>query len=154
MPIVYIGIGSNLGNREENCEKAVTLLTRKGIKVIKRSSFYETEPWGVREQPKFINMAVEAETRLEPEELLKTIKEIESNLGRRESIRWGPRTIDLDILLYNDLTVKTQDLKIPHPHIKDREFILKPLSEIAPDKIPPAFKKSIKTLLLEFLNSS
>ncbi len=154
MAIAYIGIGSNLGNRKENCEKAVNLLSQKGIKVLKRSSFYETEPWGVKEQPKFINAALEVETDLEPEELLKTIKGIESDLGRGSVIRWGPRLIDLDILLYNDLVVKTNNLEIPHPGVKNREFVLKPLSEIAPDKIHPVLKKSIESLLLECLESS
>ena len=154
MTIAHIGIGSNFGNRQENCEKAVNLLSRKGIKVLKCSSFYETEPWGVKEQPKFINTAVETETDLKPEELLKTIKGIESDLGRGSGIRWGPRLIDLDILLYNDLVVKTNNLEIPHPGVKNREFVLKPLSEIAPDKIHPVLKKSIESLLLECLESS
>ena len=104
---------------------------------------------GVKEQPKFINMAVEIETNLEPGVLLKTIKEIESSMGRRKGMRWGPRVIDLDILLYDDLILKTHELEIPHPGIKDREFVLKPLSEIAPDKIHPVLKKSINDLLLE-----
>ena len=154
MSLVYIGIGSNLGSRKENCEKAVNLLSRKGIKVLKCSSFYETEPWGIKEQPKFINAAVEAETDLKPEKLLKTIKGIESDLGRGSGIRWGPRLIDLDILLYNDLVVKTNNLEIPHPGVKNREFVLKPLSEIAPDKIHPVLKKSIESLFLECVESS
>lgn len=154
MAIAYIGIGSNFGNRKENCEKAVNLFSRKGIEVLKCSSFYETEPWGVKEQPKFINAAVEAETDLKPEELLKTIKGIESDLGRGSVIRWGPRLIDLDILLYNDLVVKTNNLEIPHPGVKNRAFVLKPLSEIAPDKIHPVLKKRIKSLLLECLEPS
>jgi len=154
MSIAYIGIGSNLGNREENCQKAIALLIEKNIKITKRSSPYEIEAWGVKEQPRFINMAVEIETNLEPAELLKVIKEIENSMGRRKGIRWGPRVIDLDVLLYDDLILKTHDLEIPHPGIKDREFVLKPLSEIAPDKIHPIFKKSIKTLLIELLESS
>ena len=154
MSIAYIGIGSNLGNREENCQKAIALLIEKNINITKRSSLYEIEAWGVKEQPRFINMAVEIETNLEPAELLKVIKEIENSMGRRKGIRWGPRVIDLDVLLYDDLILKTHDLEIPHPGIKDREFVLKPLSEIAPDKIHPIFKKSIKTLLIELLESS
>ena len=149
MAIVYIGIGSNLGNREENCEKAINLISQKGIEVLKRSSFYETEPWGVKEQPKFINAALEVETDLEPEELLKTIKGIETDIGRVSGIRWGPRLIDFDILLYNDLTVKTDNLEIPHPGVKDRGFVLMPLSDIAPEKVHPVLKKSIKKLLSE-----
>ena len=107
----------------------------------------ETEPWGVKEQPKFINMAVEAETGKTPEELMGIIKKIEAEIGREENIRWGPRLIDIDILFYDDLIVKTHDLEIPHPLIKDREFVLKPLSEIAPDKIHPVLNKSIRDIL-------
>ncbi|MBI4698312.1 MAG: 2-amino-4-hydroxy-6-hydroxymethyldihydropteridine diphosphokinase [Nitrospirae bacterium] len=152
MSIVYIGIGSNLGNREENCERAVALLGTNGIKVLKRSSLYETEPWGIEEQPEFMNMAVEAETGLEPERLLEVLTDIETTVGRKESKRWGPRIIDLDIIFYNDLILKSSDLEIPHPGIKDREFVLKPLSEIAPYKRHPIFKKSIKQLLEDLYN--
>ncbi len=154
MPKIYIGIGSNLGNREENCRKAVEGLHEHGIKVLKSSSMIETAPWGIEEQPKFINMAVEAETRLVPGELLKILKEIESGLGRRPAERWGPRIIDLDVLFYDDLVMKTTDLEIPHPGIKDREFVLKPLVEIAPDLVHPVFRKTIKELLLRFSRSS
>ena len=149
MTTVYIGIGSNLGRREENCGKAVKLLSERGIRVIRASSMIETEPWGVREQPRFINMAVEAETSLGPEELLAVLKNIEDELGRVPDVRWGPRTIDLDILLYGDLVMKTPELEIPHPGMKDRDFVLKPLAEIAPDKVHPVLKKSISALLKE-----
>jgi 2-amino-4-hydroxy-6-hydroxymethyldihydropteridine diphosphokinase len=149
MAIAYIGIGSNLGNREETCEKAITLLENKGINITKRSPMIETEPWGVQDQPKFINMAVEVETGCRPQELLQKLKEIEATLGRRKERRWGPRNIDLDILFYNSLVVKTPELEIPHPHIQERAFILKPLSEIAPDKIHPVLKRTVRELLLE-----
>ena len=154
MPTAYIGIGSNLGDREENCERAIKLLEAGKINVIKRSSMIETEPWGVEDQPKFINMAVEIETNLEPEELLSLLKKIEFEIGRSPAERWRPRIIDLDILLYNDFILKTQELEIPHSHIAEREFVLKPLAEIAPDKIHPVLKKSIKDLLLQFPQSS
>ncbi len=149
MPIAYIGIGSNLGKKEENCEKAITLLIDNGIKVFNRSSMIETEPWGVKEQPRFINMAVEIETCLEPGELLSLLERIESELGRRPGIRWGPRVMDLDILLYSDLIIKTPELEIPHPGTCDRDFVLRPLAEIAPDKVHPILKKSIKELFNE-----
>ncbi len=149
MPIAYIGIGSNLDSREENCEKAITLLIDNGIKVLKRSSMIETEPWGVKEQPRFINMAVGIETGLEPEELLSLLKKIESEIGRRPGLRWGPRTIDIDILLYSDLIIKTPELEIPHPGTNDRDFVLRPLAEIAPDTIHPVLKKSMTELLGE-----
>lgn len=154
MPSVYIGIGSNLGDREENCERAIKLLIKNGITVTKRSSMIETEPWGVKEQPKFINMAAEIKTGLTPEELLRLLKNIEVDFGRLPTSHWGPRIIDLDILLYNDLVMKTPELEIPHPGIKEREFVLKPLAEIAPDKIHPVLRKTIKDLFLQSPRSS
>lgn len=147
MPTAYIGIGSNLGNREDNCERAIKLLIEKGITVTKRSSMIETEPWGVKDQPKFINMAIEIETSLPPDKLLSALKKIEAEMGRKSSVRWGPREIDLDILIYDDIVMKTDDLEIPHPGVSSREFVLKPLAEIAPDKIHPVLGKSIISLL-------
>ena len=101
-------------------------------------------------QPKFINIAVEIETSVEPEELLKLLKKIESEMGRLTTFRWGPRVIDLDILFYDDLVIKTPDLEVPHPGIKDRDFVLRPLAEIAPDLVHPILKKSIKELFLDY----
>jgi 2-amino-4-hydroxy-6-hydroxymethyldihydropteridine diphosphokinase len=149
MSTAYIGIGSNLGYREENCERAIKLLIANGITVTKRSSMTETEPWGVKEQPNFINMAVEIKTGLTPDELLRLLKNIEVDVGRLPTSHWGPRIIDLDILLYDDVIMKTPDLEIPHPGLSEREFVLKPLAEIAPDKIHPVLKKSVKKLLEE-----
>ncbi|MBI4848737.1 MAG: 2-amino-4-hydroxy-6-hydroxymethyldihydropteridine diphosphokinase [Nitrospirae bacterium] len=149
MPTAYIGIGSNLGDREDNCGRAIRLLEANNIKVIKSSSMIETEPWGVEDQPMFINMAVEIETVLGPEELLSVLKKIEVETGRRPEKRWGPRVIDLDILLYDDLIMKTSELEIPHPHISEREFVLRPLAEIVPEKLHPVLKKSIRELLSE-----
>lgn len=149
MATIHIGIGSNLGKRKENCKKAIGLLLENGITVTKMSSIIETEPWGVTSQDKFINTAVEARTELEPEELLATLKKIELEMGRLPSVRWGPRLVDLDILFYDDLVMKSDDLEIPHPLIKDREFVLKPLAEIAPDKVHPVFKKTVRELLEE-----
>jgi len=154
MHTAYIGIGSNLGNREDNCERAIRLLTEHGIRITKRSSMIETEPWGVEEQPKFINMAAEIETALSPEDLLHLLKKIEVDAGRLPASRWGPRIIDLDILLYDDLIMKTGELEIPHPGISEREFVLKPLAEIAPDKVHPVLKKSIKSLSSQFPRNS
>jgi len=147
MPIVYLGIGSNLGSREENCEHALRLLKKSGLKIIKLSSMIETEPWGVKDQPKFINMAVKAETGLSPDNLLKLLKKIESDMGRLEATRWGPRLIDLDILFYDNLAVKIENLEIPHPGIEERDFVLIPMNEIAPDLVHPVLKKKIKELL-------
>jgi 2-amino-4-hydroxy-6-hydroxymethyldihydropteridine diphosphokinase len=124
MATAFIGIGSNLGDRGENCAKALALLEQKGIKIVKPSSMIETEPWGVREQPKFMNMVVEVTTDMVPDTLLRKLKEVESELGRTESGRWGPRVIDLDILFYDDMVYSSPELEIPHPHMHEREFVL------------------------------
>jgi 2-amino-4-hydroxy-6-hydroxymethyldihydropteridine diphosphokinase len=145
--IVYIGIGSNLGNREDNCLKAIESLEKNGLHISKRSSLYETEPWGVKEQPKFVNMAIEAETDLSPKDLLLLLKKIEKDMGRLPSMRWGPRIIDLDILLYDDLRINNTDLQIPHPLMHERDFVLKPLAEIAPEKVHPILSRKIGDLL-------
>ncbi len=147
MATVYIGIGSNLGEREENCRRAIALLIKEGMKVTRLSSMIETEPWGVSNQPEFINVAIKAETVLNPHELLSLLKKVESEMGRVPGIRWGPRIIDLDILLYDDLAMKTYEIEIPHPGISERDFVLKPLAEIAPDTIHPLLKKSMAALL-------
>jgi 2-amino-4-hydroxy-6-hydroxymethyldihydropteridine diphosphokinase len=147
MSTAYISIGSNLGNREENCKKSISLLIDKGLSIRKQSSMIETEPWGVEDQPAFINMAVSVETPLPPEKLLILLNEIEIDLGRTKTFRWGPRIIDLDILFYDDLVMEKPVLSIPHPHINDRDFVLRPLAEIAPDLVHPVLKKTVKELL-------
>ena len=147
MPLAYIGIGSNLGDREFNCKQAIGLLRQKGITVSKESSLYETKPWGVTDQPLFLNMAIEIETDLKPFELLRTLKDIEKEMGREETFLWGPRIIDLDILLYDNNIVDEKGLRIPHPHMQDREFVLRPLREIAGDVTHPLLLLSIEELL-------
>jgi len=149
MAEVFLGIGSNLGLRELNCSSSIELLEKRGFIVRARSSLYETEPWGVADQPKFINMAVHITTGLPPREVLRRLKEIEREMGRTETLRWGPRIIDLDILLYDNLVLNESDLVIPHPRMHEREFVLKPLSEIAPDTVHPVTGKTIKKLLAE-----
>jgi 2-amino-4-hydroxy-6-hydroxymethyldihydropteridine diphosphokinase len=146
MSIAYIGIGSNLGRREENCFRAIELLKKKGIALVKRSSLYETEPWGMKGQPRFLNMAIEIETDLRPLQLLKILKNIEKEAGRKKSRRWGPRVLDLDILLFDDIIMDEVALKIPHPFMQERAFVLKPLNEIAPGVQHPVLKKSIHEL--------
>lgn len=149
MAKVYIAIGSNLGNRQANCLEAITFLRNNGISVTKQSSMHETQPWGVKKQPAFINMAIEIETELSPAQLLVLIKKIETNMGREDTFRWGPRIIDLDILLYEDFSVNEPGLVIPHPFLHERDFVLGPLSEIAPEKVHPLLKKTIRQLLKE-----
>lgn len=147
MSKAYIGIGSNIGNREENCNRAIELMMDRGIKVTKRSSMIETEPWGLKDQQRFINMAIEIETDLLPVDLLFTLKGIESQMGRQEGIRWGPRIIDLDILLYDNLIINTPEIQIPHNGTYDRVHVLEPLSEIVPSKIHPVLGKTIEEIL-------
>jgi 2-amino-4-hydroxy-6-hydroxymethyldihydropteridine diphosphokinase len=147
MSVAYIGVGSNLGDRAFNCKQAIGLLRQKGTTVSKESSLYETKPWGVRDQPLFLNMAIEIETDLKPFELLRTLKDIEKKMGREETFLWGPRIIDLDILLYDNNIVDEEGLRIPHPHMQDREFVLRPLYEIAGDAIHPSLLLSIEELL-------
>ena len=153
MAIVYLGIGSNLGDRQANCAQAIEHLKDKGIKVTKVSSMHETEPWGLKEQPKFINMAAEAETSLSPEELLTALKDIEKTMGRKDALRWGPRIIDIDILFYDDIVISMEHLEIPHPLLHTRDFVLAPLSEIAADKMHPVLGKSIGQLKEELINA-
>lgn len=151
MARVYIGIGSNLGKRQYNCKEAIKKIEEKGLCIKKLSSMYETKPWGLKEQPLFINMVIEVETEKSPEELLKMLKEIETEMGRIKTVRWGPRIIDLDILLYNNEIIDQEDLKIPHPFLHQRDFVLLPLSEIAPEITHPLLKKTIKQLKEELL---
>jgi 2-amino-4-hydroxy-6-hydroxymethyldihydropteridine diphosphokinase len=147
MSIVYLGIGSNLGDRVDNCKRAIELLKEEGIIIQKESSIYETEPWGVKEQPIFVNMVIEAETVMEPFDLLRVLKNIEKKMGRKETFHWGPRIIDLDILLYDNMVINNEKLNIPHKNMHERYFVLKPLSEIAGDIRHPVLQLNIKELL-------
>ncbi len=147
MSIVYVGIGSNLGDREKNCISAIELLGEKGIIVKKRSSVYKTEPWGIKDQPEFLNMAIEIETDLKPYELLELLKQVEGEIGREKSYKWGPRLIDLDILLFDDTILDDDNLKIPHPLMHERDFVLRPLNEIAPDATHPSLGMKVHELL-------
>lgn len=202
MSVAYIGIGSNLGDRQKNIEIALEKLkVRKNIELREVSSIIETEPEGDVTQPKFLNAACRLETSLYPDELLDCLKSVERELGRKEDTsamrisreeqlkmlqegnlefgdrsplseprqrdlsprenesqveepkRWGPRTIDLDILFYDDVVMKGSSLIIPHPLLHKRLFVLRPLSKIAPDFIHPVLKKSINELLLEYESS-
>lgn len=146
MATVYIGIGSNLGDRHKNCLRAIELLRQNGLLATKQSSLHETAPWGVTDQPAFVNMAVEIETDVDPQGLLSLLKKIEKGMGRQETLRWGPRIIDLDILLYNAVTLNTDALTIPHPLMHEREFVLKPLAEIAKELMHPVLRRKIGDL--------
>ena len=147
MARVYIGIGSNIGNREASVKRALSMLNDRDIITVRLSSLYETEPWGIKNQPSFINAVSEMETGLSPMDLLNILRETERRLGRFfETTRWGPRVIDLDILLYDELTINEPDLKIPHPLIPERAFVLDPLYEIAPDLVNPVTGKTVSQM--------
>jgi 2-amino-4-hydroxy-6-hydroxymethyldihydropteridine diphosphokinase len=145
MAIVYVGIGSNLGDRRNNLKKAIRYLTaHQSIKILKKSSIQETDPIGYINQPRFLNQVLAIETSETPHDLLQIFKQIEIKLGRIKSFPKGPRTIDLDILLYNNIILNTIDLIIPHPEIKNRNFILQHLIELEPDLIDPMTGKSYR----------
>ena len=140
----YLAIGSNMGDREQYLKNAIEKLNSKDdCKVVKTSSFIETEPYGGVEQDKFLNGALQIRTLLSPEELLKRVNEIEAEEGRVRTIHWGPRTLDIDILLYDDEIVYTENLIIPHIDMQNRQFVLEPLCEIAPYAIHPIFKEAV-----------
>lgn len=148
----YIGIGSNLGRRKLNIKTALSLLTKENkVKLLKTASVYETKPvGGPPKQTKFLNAAAVIQTGLTPKQLLSLLKDIEKKLGRDfNSVRWGPRIIDLDILFYDKLVVRAKDLTIPHPRISERLFVLMPLAQIAPRYKHPNLKKTVKQLLEE-----
>ena len=132
MATIYLGLGSNLGDRRANIDKSLSLLVKNGINILKHSTIIETKPVGGPEQNKFLNSVIKAETELSPFELLEVINNIEKNLGRVRTIVNGPRTIDIDILLYNKIKVNDSNLSIPHPQMLKRDFVLTPLKEIEP----------------------
>ena len=133
MPVVYLAFGSNLGDRTRNIHEAVRRFNEHGVYIQKLSSIIETDPVGGPPQGLFLNAVATAETSLAPLELLKTCKILETVLGRTQNIKNGPRTIDIDILLYDDLRLTTPELSIPHPRMLQREFVMRPLREIEPD---------------------
>lgn len=143
---VCIALGSNLGDRLRNLHDAIERLPPM-VRVTDQSLIYETEPWGYTEQPQFLNQVIQAVTALTPDELFNYLKKIESELGRKSAVRYGPRIIDLDLLFYNDLTYNTADLTIPHPRLHERAFVLIPLADIAPDMIHPVQNKTVNEIL-------
>ena len=147
MACAYLGLGGNLGDRAAALREALTKLEAAGIRITALSSVYETEPVGLRDQPCFLNMVCAIETDQTPFDLLVTLQNIESAMGRVRTVRWGPRIIDLDILLYDEITLNTPYLTIPHPRMIERAFVLRPLAEISPDLIHPGMGLTIETLV-------
>ena len=145
---VFLGLGSNLGDREAMLRAAAAALAEvPGVALVASSSLYETEPWGLREQPPFLNSVVEISTRLSPAALLARLQEIEARLGRRPGPRWGPRAIDIDLLLWVGLRLDQGDLVLPHPALERRRFVLVPLAELDPGVREPVHGRSAQEML-------
>ena len=148
---IYLGIGSNLGNKKDNIEKAKFELNQMNIKILQSSSYYESLSWPNPKNPKFLNIVIEVTTNLKPQKLLKKCKEIEVKLGRKKSVKNSPRTCDIDIIDYNKRKI-TREIILPHPRVQSRNFVLLPLFEINKDWIHPISKHSIKRLILSLSN--
>ncbi|MGO5074929.1 2-amino-4-hydroxy-6-hydroxymethyldihydropteridine diphosphokinase [Clostridium sporogenes] len=146
MHTAYVAFGSNMGEKENYIKRALEKIEQKGIKIIKVSPIYETEPYGVLDQDSFLNGVVKIESNLTPENLIEVLLDIEKQLDRVRERRWGPRTIDLDIIFYDDFIINEENLIIPHRDMENREFVLKPLCDIDENFIHPALKKSVKQL--------
>ncbi|MFN4145226.1 MAG: 2-amino-4-hydroxy-6-hydroxymethyldihydropteridine diphosphokinase [Runella sp.] len=151
---VYLLLGGNLGHREATLQQARKLIESRIAPIEVASQVYETAPWGVTDQPSFLNQVLMLRTHLHPIDILELVQKIEQYLGRERRERWGAREIDVDILFYGELILQMPDLVIPHPRLQERRFTLLPLVEIAPTFIHPKFKKTISELLAECIDDS
>lgn len=149
MQKVYLSLGANLGDRAAQLETAIALLDAAGIKTLRRSSLYETEPQDLPNQPWFYNLVVEAETALFPLQLLRQVERIEKEMGRQRVVAKGPRNIDIDILFFGAFVIRTKKLQVPHPRLHQRRFVLEPLAELAPTFSHPVLKRTIRQLLAD-----
>lgn len=154
MNTAYLLSGSNIGDRKLYLDQASSHIAQKCGKIVQQSALYETAPWGILEQPNYLNQAIIVETALRPEKLMHTLLKIEELMGRIRTIKYGARTIDLDILFYNQEICDSELLKLPHPALQNRRFALTALVEIAPNLIHPTLNKTIKNLLLECTDNS
>lgn len=152
MSIAYIALGSNLGDKEKNLRRALLLLTQQGVEVVRVSSFLSTEPYGVTDQPQFLNAVACVRTSLAPLALLDVLLATELAMGRVRLRHWGERNIDLDLLLYEDVVLDTLRLRLPHPDMQNRDFVLLPLAEIAPELKHPTLQKTIYELKENLMN--
>jgi 2-amino-4-hydroxy-6-hydroxymethyldihydropteridine diphosphokinase len=151
---VYLSLGSNLGDREKNLRAAIAALANAKVRVTRVSSFYETEPVDLRQQPWFLNCVVQAETEVPPLDLLRALRGIESRMGSTKLVPKGPRLIDLDILLYGDESIDTPELQVPHPRMLQRRFVLVPLAEVAPHLRHPSWDATAEEMLARTSDSS
>ena len=147
MPIAYVALGSNLGNKKENLFRAIELLKNHGVNILAVSSFLVTKPYGVTDQPDFLNGAIKLEYSKSPEELLEVLLAVEQEMGRVRLRHWGERIIDLDLLLFGQEVIETKNLVVPHKDMENREFVLAPLAEIAPQVVLPNRNETIEKLL-------
>lgn len=152
MSIAYIALGSNLGDKEKNLRRALLLLTQQGVEVVRVSSFISTEPYGVTDQPQFLNAVACVRTSLAPLALLDVLLATELAMGRVRLRHWGERNIDLDLLLYEDVVLDMPRLRLPHPDMQNRDFVLLPLAEIAPELKHPTLQKTIYELKENLMN--
>lgn len=152
MSFAYIALGSNLGDKEKNLRRALLLLTQQGVEVVRVSSFLSTEPYGVTDQPQFLNAVACVRTSLAPLALLDVLLATELAMGRVRLRHWGERNIDLDLLLYEDVVLDTPRLRLPHPDMQNRDFVLLPLAEIAPGLKHPTLQKTIWELKENLMN--
>lgn len=144
---IYLALGTNVGNKEENLKEAIKRLSEGGIEVVGESPIYKTPPYGPVEQDWFLNQVVEVQTELDADELFEAMQIIEKEMGREKEVRWGPRLIDLDIIFYNDLVLHEKNLTIPHADMQNRKFVLQPMCDLNPKFLHPVFEKRMEELL-------
>jgi 2-amino-4-hydroxy-6-hydroxymethyldihydropteridine diphosphokinase len=151
---IYLSLGSNLGDRRANLARAVQLLNASGVRVLRVSSIFETEPMYLVAQPRFLNQVVEAETALFPRQLLSTARGIEKTVGRKPGTQNGPRVIDIDIVLFAKSVLNFPGLVVPHPRMAERRFVLEPLAELAPDLRHPVTRRTVREMLAQVMDQS